>query len=108
MDVTCAQAQNQIARSDHIPNIAMETLQPRLIAHAAMTVRNYFIDDCLSTDAGKRRFARGINVGHHDAIGAIERAPKLASECFCARIAMGLKHRENAVASGRFRGRQGR
>ncbi len=86
----------------------METIQPRLIAHAAMAVRDDFIDDRLSADAGKRRFARRVNVGHDDAVGVIESAPELAPQRLGPRIAMRLKHGQNAITSGGFRGRERR
>ena len=73
-----------------------------------MAVRDDFIDDRLSADARERRFARRINIGHDNAIGVIESAPKLLPQRFRPRIAMRLKHRQDAIAPGRFRGRERR
>ncbi len=84
----------------------MEPFQPRLVAHAAMPVRDDLIGDGLSADAGKRRFARGINIGHQDAVGIIEGAPELAPQGLGPRVAVRLKHREHAIAPGGFRGRE--
>ena len=91
-----------------LPTIAMQPIEPRLIADAAMAVRDDFIDDRLPADAGKRRFARRINVGHDDAVGVVESAPELAPQRLRARIAMRLKHRQHAIAPGRARGRERR
>ena len=38
MNIAGAQAQNQIARREHIPQVAMQPIQPWLIAHAPMAV----------------------------------------------------------------------
>ena len=79
MNVAGAEAQNQIARIDHVADIAMEPIQPRLITHAAMSVRDDFVGNRLPADSGNRRFARRINVSHDHAIGIIESAPKFAA-----------------------------
>src|SRR5437660_10903249 len=73
-----------------------------------MAVRHDFINDRLPSDAGKRRLARCVNVGDDYTIGIVEGAPKFAPQRFRARIAVRLKHREDAIASGRLRSREGR
>src|SRR5438309_81712 len=108
MDIAGAKAQNQIARSDHIPEVAMNAFQARLIGHAAMAVRDHLIDNCLSANIGKWRFARRVNVSHNNAVGVIERASKLAPECPRPGVAMRLKHCENATTPRRLRGRKRR
>ena len=84
----------------------MQPIEPRLIGHAAMSVRDDLIDDRLPADAGNRRFARRINVGHDDTIGVIEGRAKFLPQRLGPRIAMRLKHRQDAFAPGRFRGRE--
>ena len=59
------------------PRSQCSAFETRLIADAAMTMRDDLIHDRLAADAGQGRFARGINVGDDNAIGVIEGAPKL-------------------------------
>jgi hypothetical protein len=72
-----------------------------LIHGSAMSPLDDFVDNRLAADAGLRRFARAINVGDHHVICVLEGAAKVAAERFRARIAMGLKHRQDSFATGR-------
>src|SRR5207244_9503010 len=53
-------------------------------------------------------FRSCVNVGDDHTIGIVEGAAEFAAQRFRARITMRLKHRENTVAPGGFRGREGR
>ena len=93
VNVAGAEAENEIAGLDHVADIAMQPIESRLISRTAMSVRDDFIHDRLSADAGNRRFARRINVGDDDAIGIVKRAAEFFAQRLRARIAMRLKHR---------------
>ena len=108
VNVAGAQAQDQIARRNHVADIAMQPIQPRLIRDAAMSMRRDFVGDGLAGDSLERRFACRINIGHNHAIGVIESAPELAPQRLGARITMRLEHREHPVAASGFRGGEGR
>ena len=101
MNVSGAEAQYEIARIQHVTDIAMHPVQTRLITHAAMTVVQNFIRNRLAADSGNWRFASGINIRHNHAIGVIERTSKFFPERFCAGIAMRLKHSQYTFATGR-------
>ena len=77
MDVSRAETENKIARIDHVSDIVMHAIQPRLISRPAMTMPRNFIDDGLPADSRYRRFTRSINIGHNHAIGIIESLPEL-------------------------------
>ncbi len=74
-------------RVQHAAYIAMHPIQTRLITDPAMTVRRDFIGDRLAANSGNRRFAGGINIGHHHAVGVVESLAKfLAPALWCANI----------------------
>ena len=75
VNIAGAEAQDEIAGSDHVPDIAMNAIEPRLIGHAAMAVREISSTIVCPLMPGMRRFARRINIGHDNAIGVIEGAP---------------------------------
>ena len=104
--ITGAETEHEIAFREHLTHVAMQPVEPRLIRNAAVPVRGNRIGDGLPAHARQRRLARGVNVGHDDAIGIIEGRAKLLPQRLGARIAMGLKHRQDAFAPGRSRGRE--
>ena len=59
--------------------------------------------------ARDRRLARGVHVGEHDRVGAVERAGEVAPQRRGARVAVRLEHHDHpappALARGRDRGR---
>ena len=77
VNIARAEAENEIARLEHVANVAMHPFQPRLVTHAAMAVRRDFVGDHLTADAWNRGFIRSVDVSDDDAICLIERAPKL-------------------------------
>jgi hypothetical protein len=79
VNVACAKTQDQVARSDHIANIAMESVQSRLVTDSAMAMRRDFVGNRLAADPFERSLAGWIDIGYHDAIGVIESASKLAA-----------------------------
>ena len=108
MNVAGAEAEDEIARCQHIADVAMHAHKTRLVSHTAMTVRRYRIGDGLAADSRNGRLARRINIGDHHTVGIVEGAPKFAAQRFCARVAMGLEHRQDALPAGRARGGEGR
>src|SRR5205085_12618830 len=74
VNVPGAETQNEIARFEHVADVAMDPLEPRLIGNAAMSVRYDFISNHLATHSGNGRFVRSVNVGDHDAVRLIEGA----------------------------------
>ena len=100
VNVARTETENEIAGLEHVADIAMQPVQPRLIGRAAMSVRDHFIDDRLSADSRNRRFARRINVRDEDAIGIVEGRAKFFPQCLRARIAVRLEHRQDAFAAG--------
>ena len=61
-----------------------------------------FVSDGLATDARDWRLARGIDVGHNNAVCVIKGASKFMTQRFGSRKAMRLKHRQYAFAARRF------
>ena len=99
VNISSPKAQNEIAGRDHVSDVVVDPAQLRLITHAAMTVRRDFIRDRLARDPRQRFFACWINIGNHDALGVIERAPELTLQRFRPRVAMRLEHRQDSLAS---------
>ena len=101
VNVARTHAQNEIAGVEHVSDIAMDPFKTRLITHAAMSMTRDFVSDRLATDARDWRLARGIDIGHNNAVGVIKRASKFMTQRFGSRKTMRLKHRQDAFAARR-------
>ena len=108
VNVSRAQAQNEIASREHVTDVSTHKLEPRLVTGAAMPVRGNFIDDRLAADSGQRRFTRRIDIGHDHAVGVIKSTAEFLAQRLRARVAMRLKHGQHAVAPDRLRRCEGR
>ncbi len=62
------------------------------------------VDDRLAGDAFDRRLARGVNIGHEDRGGIVKRAAELVLQRLRPRVAVRLKHDDDALAAGVLRG----
>src|SRR5689334_18007367 len=108
MNVSSTETENEIARSEHVADVAMHAHKTRLISHTAMTVCQYGIGDSLATDSGNGWLARRINIGDNDAIGLIKGGAKFITQRLGTRVAMRLKHCQYPLASRGTGCRQGR
>ena len=104
MNIAGPETEHEIAGINHVPEVAMNAVEPRLIAHPAMSVLRNLIGDRLAADAGDRRFTRSVDIRHDHVIGVIESAAKFLAQRFGARETMRLEHRQDAVSARRFGG----
>src|SRR5207248_4781316 len=98
-----AEADEEIARCEHVADIVMDTGEARLITHAAMAMLRHSIGNGLPADPGNGRLARWINVGNDNAIGLIEGGTEFLSQGLGPGVAMRLKHCQHAIAPSRSR-----
>ena len=73
--VSRAETEHEIAGCHHVPDVAMQPIEPRLIGHPAMTVLRISSAIVCPLMPGIGGFARRINVGDDDVIGVVESAP---------------------------------
>src|SRR5436305_11048060 len=101
VNVARTHAQNEIAGVEHVSDIAMDPFKTRLITHSAMSMTRDFVSDRLATDARDWGLARGIDIGHNNAVGVIKRASEFMTQRFGSRKTMRLKHRQDAFTARR-------
>src|SRR5206468_1884086 len=103
VDIARAHTEDEVARLEHVADVAMDPFQSRLIRNAAVTGRRDFIRNQLSANSRNRGFVRSINVGYHHPVRIAEGAAKLFPEQLGPRITMGLEHGQDTFAPNRSR-----
>ena len=99
VNISRAEADNEIARIEHVADIAVHKLQTRLIGHAAMALRDDFIRNDATANSRNGRFIRTVNIRHDNALGVMKALPNCLTQRFGARITMRLKHRQHALSA---------
>ena len=106
VNIAGAETEHEIAVEKHVADVAVQPIEPRLIGNRAMSVREIASAIVWPLMPGNAGLARRVNIGDDDMIGVVKGAAKFVPQRLGARITMRLKHRQDAFAAGRFRGRE--